>query len=123
MLPLEKIRQHRWKGHAKITKLATLKSDLLKTNQYIAPKRRFCGREQVHFLHTKVCKISGLCRRMSSLALDVSPLKTRKPTVWHEILAGFNFYDFPAIRKGKFPQIKITGNVFAAKVHSRVNIL
>ena len=30
----------------------------------------------------------------SSLALDVSPLKTRKPTVWHEVLAGFNFYDF-----------------------------
>ena len=37
------------------------------------------------------------------------PLKLRtKYTVWHhEILAGSNFYDFSAIRKSKFLQIKI----------------
>ena len=30
---------------------------------------------------------------------------------------------FPAIRKKKFPQIKITANIFPAKIYSRVNIL
>ena len=39
-------------------------------------------------------------------------------TVWHEILAVF-----PAIRKNKFPQIKITANIFPAKIYFRVNIL
>ena len=39
-------------------------------------------------------------------------------TVWHEIFAVF-----PAIRKNKFPQIKITANIFPAKIYFRVNIL
>ena len=30
---------------------------------------------------------------------------------------------FPAIRKNKFPQIKITANIFPAKIYFRVNIL
>ena len=33
------------------------------------------------------------------------------------------FAIFPAIRKNKFPQIKITANIFPAKIYSRVNIL
>ena len=33
------------------------------------------------------------------------------------------FVIFPAIRKNKFPQIKITSNIFPAKISSRVNIL
>ena len=33
------------------------------------------------------------------------------------------FAVFPAIRKNKFPQIKITANIFPAKIYSRVNIL
>ena len=36
-------------------------------------------------------------------------------TVWHEIFAGSNFCDFcdcPAIRKNKFPQIKMTAKIF-----------
>ena len=33
------------------------------------------------------------------------------------------FVIFPTIRKNKFPQIKITSNIFPAKISSRVNIL
>ena len=33
------------------------------------------------------------------------------------------FAVFPAIRKNKFPQIKITANIFPAKIYSRVNTL
>ena len=33
------------------------------------------------------------------------------------------FAVFPAIRKNKFPSIKITANIFTAKIYSRVNIL
>jgi len=33
------------------------------------------------------------------------------------------FAVFPAIRKNKFPQIKIVGHTFPAKINSRVNIL
>ena len=33
------------------------------------------------------------------------------------------FAVFPAIRKNKFPSIKITRNIFLAKIYSRVNIL
>ena len=33
------------------------------------------------------------------------------------------FVIFPAIRKNKFLQIKITANIFHSKIHSRVNIL
>ena len=33
------------------------------------------------------------------------------------------FAIFPAIRKNKFPQIKVTANIFTAKVYSEVNIL
>ena len=56
--------------------------------------------------------------------LGCSPVKycqnlspTRR-TVWHGIFAGSNFAIFLAIRKNKFPQIKITG-----KIYSRENIL
>ena len=47
-------------------------------------------------------------------------------TVWHEIfrvLILAIFAVFPAIRKNKFPQIKITANFFPAKIYSRVTIL
>ena len=33
------------------------------------------------------------------------------------------FAIYPAIRKNKFQQIKITANIFPAKIYSRVNIL
>ena len=33
------------------------------------------------------------------------------------------FAFFPAIRKNKFPQIKVTANIFPAKICSRVNAL
>ena len=33
------------------------------------------------------------------------------------------FAVFPAIRKNKFPQIKIIAHIFPAKINSRVNIL
>ena len=33
------------------------------------------------------------------------------------------FAVFPAIRKNKFPHIKITADIFPAKIYSRVNIL
>ena len=35
--------------------------------------------------------------------------------MWREIFASSNFCDFPAIRKNKFPQIKITANIFFRK--------
>ena len=35
-------------------------------------------------------------------------------TVWHEIFSGSNFCDF-------FPKINITGNIFPARIYSRVN--
>ena len=46
--------------------------------------------------------------------------------MWHEIFAGSNFAIFAifsAIRKNKFPQIKITASSFPTKIYSRVNIL
>ena len=43
---------------------------------------------------------------------------TGNNTVWHEIFA-----IFPAIRKNKFLQIKITENTFPSKIYSRVNFL
>ena len=47
-------------------------------------------------------------------------------TVWQEFFAGSNFCEiavFPAMHKSKFPPIKITANIFPAKIYSRVNIL
>ena len=40
-----------------------------------------------------------------------------------KFLRVISFAIFPAIRKNKFPQIKITANIFTAKVYSEVNIL
>ena len=45
-----------------------------------------------------------------------------------KFLRGSNFCDFCdfssiAISKNKFPQVKITANIFTAKIYSRVNIL
>ena len=48
------------------------------------------------------------------------------PTVWrnfYRVLMFAIFAIFLAIRKNKFPQIKITANIFPAKIYSRVNIL
>lgn len=42
--------------------------------------------------------------------------------MWHKIFAGSNFCGFPAIRKNKFPQLKITAHIFPAKMTSRVDI-
>ena len=44
--------------------------------------------------------------------------KVLSTTVSYQIFAVF-----PAISKNKFPQIKITANIFAAKIYSGVNIL
>ena len=44
-------------------------------------------------------------------------------TAWHKIFAGSNFAVFPAIRKNKFSQIKITAHIFPARIYPRVNIL
>ena len=46
-------------------------------------------------------------------------------TVWHQIssLRILIFAIFPAIRKKKFQQIKITANIFPAKIYCIVNIL
>ena len=45
-------------------------------------------------------------------------------TVWQDIFAGSNVCDFfPAIHKNKFPQMKVTANIFPAQIYSRVNIL
>ena len=38
-------------------------------------------------------------------------------------IAGSNFCGFSSVRKNKFPSIKITANIFLAKIYSRVNIL
>ena len=43
--------------------------------------------------------------------------------MWPEIFVGSNVAIFPAIRQNKFPQIKITLNIFPAKIYSKVNIL
>ena len=48
-------------------------------------------------------------------------LERRLHTVWHELFVGSNFCDFSS--KNKFPQIKITANIFPAKTYSRVSIL
>ena len=47
---------------------------------------------------------------------DVLPWGTK-------FLLVLNFAVFPAIRKNKFPQIRITADIFSAKIYSRVNIL
>ena len=44
-------------------------------------------------------------------------------TVWNESFAGSNFYGFSNDLQNKFPQIKITANIFPEKIYSRVNIL
>ena len=41
----------------------------------------------------------------------------------HEIFAGSNFCDFSSDPQKKFPQMKITENIFPAKIYSKVNIL
>ena len=57
------------------------------------------------------------------LTFYLNRLRHTSNTVWHKIFAGSNFCDFPAIRKNKFPQIKITANIFPAKIYSGLNIL
>ena len=44
-------------------------------------------------------------------------------TVWHKIFSGCSnqLRYFPAISKNKFPQIKITADIFPAKLYSNVN--
>ena len=49
------------------------------------------------------------------------PLPCGTNFLWLLIFAIFAV--FPAIRKNKFPQIKITANIFPAKIYPRVNIL
>ena len=43
-------------------------------------------------------------------------------TVWHKFLRVLIFAVFPAIRKNKFPQTKITANIFPAIIYSRENL-
>ena len=70
-------------GKKTLKSLAELKSDLVKTNQHIAPKRReilqtFLWKRASSCPPTykSLYKISGLCHgwRISSLALNISPL-------------------------------------------------
>ena len=75
---LAKIRQHDWK--TKISKVAKFENDLLKTKEDITPQSRkilqmfvWWGASSCPPV-TNVCKISRLCRAISSLSLDVSPL-------------------------------------------------
>ena len=49
---------------------------------------------------------------------DANSIPCGKKFWWVKIFA-----IFPAIRKNKFPQIKITANIFTAKIYSEVNIL
>ena len=42
--------------------------------------------------------------------------------VWHEIFVGSNFYGFSSDPQNKFPQIKITANIFPAVIYSRENL-
>ena len=77
---LAKIRQHDWKEPRKISKVAKFENDLLKTKEDIAPQSReilqmfvWWGASSCPPV-TNVCKISRLCRAISSLSLDVSPL-------------------------------------------------
>ena len=77
---LGKIRQHGWKEPRKISKVAKFENDLLKTKEDIAPQSReilqmfvWWGASSCPPV-TNVCKISRLCRAISSLSLDVSPL-------------------------------------------------
>ena len=77
---LAKIRQHDWKEPRKISKVAKFENDLLKTKEDIAPQSREILQMFVWWgasscpLVTNVCKILRLCRAISSLSLDVSPL-------------------------------------------------
>ena len=77
---LAKIRQHDWKEPRKISKVAKFENYLLKTNEDITPQNREILQMFVWWgasscpLVTNVCKISRLCRAISSLSLDVSPL-------------------------------------------------
>ena len=77
---LAKIRQHDWKEPRKINKVAKFENDLLKTKEDITPQSReilqmfvWWGASSCPPV-TNVCKISRLCRAISSLSLDVSPL-------------------------------------------------
>ena len=83
----------------------------------------------------EVAFLSEICKPGGPMEVALKFLK--KPTVsllltfsqcvpnnvWHEIFRVWIFAIFPAIRKNTFPQIKITGNIFPAKIYSRVNIL
>ena len=75
------------------------------------------------------CPVSFKSPRSSFVTQRSSPWRAKRDepklgcvvnqyTVWHEIFAVF-----PAIRKNKFAQLKITANIFPAKIYSRVNIL
>ena len=73
---LRNIRRHHWKEHLKIADIAKFESNLLKTNEEIAPRRCEILQTSVwwgwgHKLaphHTNVCKLSQLCTAISSLA-------------------------------------------------------
>ena len=71
-------------------------------------------------------------------AADEAPRRTREKNPWYPGYMSYHaarnleggrggggliFAILPAIHKNKFPEIKITANIFPAKIYSRVNIL
>ena len=47
---LRKIRRHLWKEHPNISKIAKFESDLVKTNEEIAPETREICKKKIGFL-------------------------------------------------------------------------
>ena len=54
---LRKIRRHLWKEHPKINKIAKFESDLVKTNEEIAPETREIVKKKLDF-----CKVWMIIR-------------------------------------------------------------
>ena len=70
---LRKIRRHHRKECFKIRKIVKFESDLLKTNEDVAPQsREILVQICPHHHHSNVCKFSQLCGALSSLTWDVS---------------------------------------------------
>ena len=64
---LGKVRQHHWKERLQISQTTKFESDLLKTNEDMAPKSRhfdrrlYGGKHKLAPQHTKACEFSQLC--------------------------------------------------------------
>ena len=63
---LRKIRRHLWKEHPKINKIAKFESDLVKTNEEIAPETRKIVKKNWDF-----CKIWMIIRSWETVHLPL----------------------------------------------------